>query len=179
MRYPRRVRRLGALAAFFGGLIWMAALTILALRSPGTSTQHRYTADLIAAFVAALLGVLAAMPLLGGRLGVLALASSAVGTLLLLEPPALRGTGLLLAAPVLIVFGTLTFAGAQVRDGERVAGTLLAIGALLLIPFDTDDDRAWLGLVFGLAWVWVGLRGLIAGRAKQGHSPDAESSMPR
>jgi hypothetical protein len=71
--------------------------------------------------------------------------------------------GVLAPWPVLIVafFGYVAAAIAfavirSARDGEPLAA-LVALGALALLAFNTEDDRALLTIPFGLAWLLVGV----------------------
>jgi len=64
--------------------------------------------------------------------------------------------------PVLIIgfFGyilaTAAFGAILARSPGRIVGGVLAIAALILPTFNTEDERALIAIPFGLAWVAVG-----------------------
>lgn len=38
----------------------------------------------------------------------------------------------------------------------REAAWLLVIGTLSLVLFNFGDERIWIGVLFGAAWIWLG-----------------------
>lgn len=52
-----------------------------------------------------------------------------------------------------VLFGFTTFVTGVLPRG---AAALLVLGALLLALFNFGDARIWLGVPFGLAWLWLG-----------------------
>jgi hypothetical protein len=44
------------------------------------------------------------------------------------------------------------------RPWPRWTGAILLAAALALFGFNTEDGRSWLGLLFGMAWLVIGLK---------------------
>ena len=110
--------------------------------------------------VLALAGVAATV---GGRVAV----DSGVATAIVFA----AGVGVLVLSFVL--FGFTTFVTGVLPRG---AATLLVLGTLLLAVFNFGDARIWLGVPFGLAWLWLGyalwsLRGAGLDRVSDGEAP--------
>ena len=76
--------------------------------------------------------------------------------------------GLMVALPwPILIVGFYTFLIANVafavriwQAGHRVAGALIAVTALVMTSFNTQDERALLTIPFAIAWVIVGVGGL-------------------
>jgi hypothetical protein len=78
-------------------------------------------------------------------------AAMLVGALLIAMPWPLLFIGFLGYALATVVYGLLL-----AKASDRPLGVLLSIAALILISFNTEDERALLTIPFGLAWIAVG-----------------------
>lgn len=171
--------RWGGAAGMLGGLVWMWAMTVMAMRFPGVpNVADRETGDLMPVlFVAMLLIAVGLVGLMAryregmSRLGRLGFALALGGALLAPVSAALsRWVELIWVAFVLTFFamivGIVVLAVDLLRQGAAPRGVFvaLALAALLLFFFNAEDTRAWLGVPFGAVWVWLGVV-LWAGRA--------------
>jgi hypothetical protein len=168
---PIWVRCAGA-AGGVGGLIWGAAVVVMAMRPAGVPhLSYRATDDLTLplelAVVLMVTGLLGFHRAIARRTGSLATAAVTV---------ACSGVVFLFAGRTIMAFGNdagwaVSFPGAlaamlgfalfgiaawRADTAWRMNGLLLCATALLLVGFNTEDWRAWLGLPFGAAWVWLG-----------------------
>ncbi len=171
--------RWGGAAAMLGGLVWLWAMTVMAMRFPGVpNVADRETGDLMPVLLVALL--LMAVGLVGlmaryrgitsnlGRAGF----ALALGGALLAPGAAVLSRWLdfswwvFVLAFIAMMVGVVVLAIDLLRQGAvpRVVFVALALAALLLLAFNTEDTRAWLGVPFGAVWVWLGAV-LWAGRA--------------
>lgn len=171
--------RWGGAAAILGGLVWMWALTVMATRFPGVpNVADRETGDLIPVlFVAMLLLALGLAGLMAryrgaisgvGRLGfVLALGGALLAPVAAVLSRWVEFSWLVFVLTFLaMIVGSGMLAVDLLRRGAapREAFAALALAALLLLFFNTEDARAWLGVPFGAVWVWLGVL-LWTGRA--------------
>lgn len=171
--------RWGGAAAMLGGVMWVWAMTVMAMRFPGVpNVADRETGDLMPVLLVALL--LMAVGLVGlmaryrgitsnlGRAGF----ALALGGALLAPGAAVLSRWLdfswwvFVLAFIAMMVGVVVLAVDLLRQGAvpRVVFVALALAALLLLAFNTEDTRAWLGVPFGAVWVWLGAV-LWAGRA--------------
>ena len=171
--------RWGGAAAMLGGLVWMWAMTVMAMRFPGVpNVADRETGDLMPLLLAAMLLIMVGLAGLMARyrgvtssLGRLGFAL-ALGGSLLAPITAVLSSWVELAWLVFVVSflamiaGIVVLAADLLRQGAvpRAALLALALAALLLLAFNTEDARAWLGVPFGAVWVWLGAL-LWSGRA--------------
>lgn len=166
MRTARAIR-LSGLAAMLGGMMWIATIAITAT-TPEQS--RRGPGGLIALLLAGL--VLIGLGVVGvyfhqrqsaGRLGtvamgltVLGLATTVLGRITVdvgLVPDLVFQIGLLLFVLGLILFVVTVFTANVMPRG---AAALLVVGVLSLAIFNFGDERIWLGMLFGAAWIWLG-----------------------
>ena len=171
--------RWGGAAAMLGGVMWVWAMTVMAMRFPGVpNVAHRETGDLMPLLLAAMLLIMVGLAGLMARyrgvtssLGRLGFAL-ALGGSLLAPITAVLSSWVELAWLVFVVsflamiVGIVVLAADLLRQGAvpRAALLALALAALLLLAFNTEDARAWLGVPFGAVWVWLGAL-LWSGRA--------------
>jgi hypothetical protein len=88
------------------------------------------------------------------------------------------GLVLILPWPVMVIgfygylLATVLFGGALVTDESRPVGVVLAIAALAMFSFNTENDQALIAVPFGVIWMLFGLLALrarpVAGPAPAG-----------
>jgi hypothetical protein len=150
-------RLFAGVAAVIGGGLWIAGgLAIRAIpRNPSLGYKETGAAALI--LVAAMLVTALAATALAGSVIVGSRRVGAAVTVMLL--------GAMLTAmpwPLLIVgffayvIATVAFGAIVAASASRVVGGLLAVAALILTSFNTEDERALIAIPFGLAWIALG-----------------------
>lgn len=183
-------RALGGLALIAGGSLWIWAAIALAAKPYGDSAilrllrpteplsaTYRSGEDLASASVLALaviftlagIGVLYAHAAwASGRWGQAAVVLLAMGLAIALYPAARPLIGeefpLFVLGFVGWTFGMLALAIAALRHGvlpRSAAYMLIVAAAVLLVLFNTQDDRALFLIVQAALWIWLGLRALI------------------
>lgn len=167
-------RSLGSLALVLGGVAWMAfALALAGKRYGDTATlrllrpaeplssTYRGGADAAPYLAAAVVLTLLGLALLYGRATWLAGSWGKASVVLLALGAFLPAPGPLLLVGWLGFFlGMLALATTALRTGvlPRSAAGMLIGAAILLIFFNTEDDRALLAIAPGVAWFILGAR---------------------
>jgi hypothetical protein len=165
--------RWSGLAAILAGGLWIVGGILLGLRPPGMpGGPHRESGDVSLLLSASL--VLIAVGLVGlhfrqaeraGRWGKTAFTLAVIGAVALFVGLMVNLTGLIdawiitvtpgfLALVVGLLFSGVATLGATVLP--RWAGVLFIVASLALLFFNTEDARAWLAVLFGVAWVALG-----------------------
>ena len=149
--------RLTGIAAVIGGGLWIAGgLTLFGTPLNGSLGYKESGAAVLLLVVGMLVTALAATALAGS--GIVRSRAVGVAAIVMLF-------GAMLTAmpwPVLIVgyFGyvlaTATFAAMWARSQGQAIGGLVAVTALFLPAFNTEDERALIAIPFGLAWIALG-----------------------
>lgn len=171
-------RLLGSLALVLGGVAWVVYALALAGESYGDmatlrllrpaeplSFTYRGTADAWPYLAAAVVLTLVGLALLYGRAAWLAGSWGKASVVLLA-----LGAFLLAPGPILLVgwlgffLGMIALATTALRTGvlPRSAAGMLIGAAILLIFFNSEDDRALLAIAPGLAWSTLGARSLMS-----------------
>ena len=171
-------RVLGSLALIVGGLAWIAygvlvngktygdtaGVRLLRPAEPLSST-YRNADDLALYLVAAMVLTLVGLALLYGRAtwnaggwGKASVVLLALGVLILAPWP------LLVIGFLGFVLGMIALGITALRTGllPRSVAAMLIVAAILLLSFNTEDDRALLLAAPGAAWIWLGARSLVA-----------------
>lgn len=174
-------RLVGALIVCFGGLAWIWSALGYAAKPYGDtasvrvlrpaerlSTTYRSGDDVWPILFAGIVAILAGLALLylrrAWREGAWARAATvllALGALVVAPWP------LLLVGFFGLVLGLLASGIAGLRTGlfPRAESIAFLVAAVLLLLFNTEDDRALLFIPAGLLWIWLGLRALLIERA--------------
>jgi hypothetical protein len=179
-------RLLGSLALVSGGVAWVAyalalsgerygdAATLRLLRpAEPLSFTYRGGADAAPYLAAAVILTLVGFALLYGRAAWLAgswgkasVVMLALGALLLVPQDSLP----LLVGWLFYFLGTLALAITSLRTGvlPRSAAWMLIGAVILVLFFNSEDDRALLAIAPGLAWSTLGARSLMSGARRSG-----------
>jgi len=168
---PTWIRCAGAVGGL-GGLIWGIAVFVMAMRPAGVPRlSYRATDDLtlpmefaVVLMVAGLLGFHQATAAGTGRLATAAVTVACSGVVILLAGSTIMAlgntAGWVVSFPgalgAMLGFALFGFAAWRADTSWRMHGLLLCATALMLVGFNTEDSRAWLGLPFGVAWLWSG-----------------------
>lgn len=161
--------RWSGLACLAGAASWLVLIAVIAARPEAPSGRSDDLNGVIALsgllILAGMLGLhlrQAGRPRwLGAAATVLAGAGATlVAAGLLLRPggemdPALLLVGIGILA-LIVSFALAGVATIQAAVLPRPAGWLLIIGSLALLDFRFEDAGVWLGVPFGLAWLWLG-----------------------
>jgi len=172
-------RLLGSLALIVGGVAWVAFALVLAGERYGDtagvrllrpaeplSSTYRGGADAAPYLAAAVVLTLVGFALLYGRAAWLAgswgkasVVMLALGASVLFAP-----SFPLLVGWLFYFLGMLALAITSLRTGvlPRSAAWMLIGAAILLLFFNTEDDRALLAIAPGLAWATLGARSLMS-----------------
>jgi hypothetical protein len=157
--------RLSGWLASVGGLSWVVMIVETSLR-PALQMRGPLYLLLFTALVciaAGALGIATRQRDRAGLLGTVTIGCAVAGIALVIMGR--LAVDLLGAAPQLFLIGLLAFLvslllliATTIWAGvmPRAASWLLLVAVLLLPLFNFDDARVWLGLPFGLAWVWLG-----------------------
>jgi hypothetical protein len=159
--------RLCGAAAMLGGAIWILMLVLTAarpkrsLRGPEALIPVLFAALLC--FAAGAVGVQARQWRRAGPMGLATLVLAAVGVAATVggrvavdvwgAPASVFAAGVLVLVLSFVLFGITTLVAGVL---PREAAALLILGTLLLLVFNFGDTRIWLGVPFGLAWLWLG-----------------------
>ena len=172
-------RLLGSLALVIGGVAWAAYALVLAAERYGDtaavrllrpaeplSFTHRGGAEAAPYVAAGVVLTLVGFALLYGRAawlsgswGKASVVTLALGASVLFAP-----SFPLLVGWLFYFLGMLALAIASLRAGvlPRSSAWLLIGGAILLLVFNTEDDRALLAIAPGLAWAAIGVHNLMS-----------------
>ncbi len=166
MLRPQLVRWSGA-AAILGGIFWIATLVITAMK-PEQSRRgpEGFIVLLLVGLVLiaiGMIGVYVRQRQRSGRLGRLAplvagagIAITIIGRVAVdadLVPAIVFQAGLLTFIIGLLLFIISIFL-ANVLPWS--AALMIAVGTLALALFNFGDERIWIGVLFGAAWIWLG-----------------------
>ncbi len=156
------------LAGLAGAALWLALIALVAARPEASAGRS----DDLNVFIA-----LSGLLILPGLVGLylrqgggprwLAAAGVVLGTAgavlvaagLLQQPAESAPARPLVGMGILALIGGFACAGIgllQTTVLPRPAGWLLIIGSLALLNFRFEDAGVWLGVPFGLAWLWLG-----------------------
>lgn len=150
------------MAAMLGGILWIATIAITA-----TKPEHPrrgpegFTVLLLLGLVCIAIGTLGVYLRQrgrSGRLGTIAAVVAGLGIAILvpgrlIEPVIFFQIGLLMFLVGLVLLVTSMFLANVIPRGATI---LLVIGTLALAVFNFGDQRIWIGVLFGAAWIWVG-----------------------
>jgi hypothetical protein len=166
MLTPKLVRWSGV-AAILGGMLWIATLAITAMkpehsrRGPGGFIVLLLAGLVLIAF--GMVGIYVRQRGRSGWLGTLAPVVAGVGIAVTilgrvavdvgLVPAIVFQAGLLTFIIGLLLFIISIFLANVL---PRSAAFLLVIGTLALVVFNFGDERIWIGVLFGAAWIWLG-----------------------
>ncbi len=173
MKIPTPFIRLIDLATAIGGIMWAVASAVIASRPPGIpGGDYRQTDDLAPYVLTALLlitlglaGLYARRGKRAGRLAPVGFGLSMTGVTLLIAGSLILPFGgdtaftpfLIVPGVLSLILGAVVSVVAAARSGllPYWAATVLIGTSLLLLPFNSEDDRAWFAVPFGLAWAVV------------------------
>ncbi len=169
--------RWSGLAAILGGLLWIVPIALTAIKPEHSRRGPEGFAVLLLLAALVLIGV----GVLGiylrqrggsGPLGTIAVLVAGLGIVImvpgrLLEPAIFFQAGRLIFLAGLVLFVVDMFVANMMPRGATL---LLVIGTLALALFNFGDERIWIGVLFGAAWIWLGYT-LWSGRVRRSSSP--------
>lgn len=178
------------LAGLAGGALWLVLIALIAARPEAPVGRSDDLNVLIA-----LSGLLILPGLVGlylcqaGRARWLAAAGVVLGAAgavlvgagLVQRPGESDAARLLVGLGILALIAGFACAGVgllQTAILPRPAGWLLIIGSLALLDFRFEDAGIWLGVPFGLAWLWLGYELWASARPGPSLSPGLGSQRP-
>ncbi len=174
--WPSLWLRWTGLAGLAGAALWLILIAFIAAR-PEAPTGRSDDLNVLIALAGLLIlpGLVGLHLCQAGRSRWLAAASVVLGAAgaVLVSAGLVQGPGesdparLLVGLGIMVLIAGFACAGIgllQTATLPRPAGWLLIIGSLALLDFRFEDVGIWLGVPFGLAWLWLGYELWSSGR---------------
>jgi hypothetical protein len=164
-------------ATVLGGALFVVAAWAVGSQDPAGLEYRDATITLLAAWIGALL-------LAVGPLRAISVAPGASPAARWLFPAALVAALLIVGPWPIVIYGYYLFliiclaTAIAMAKAEGPAWLLVVVATLVATSFNVQDDRAWLLVPFGLAWMLVGLlhAGRLGSRDERSGQPDLEVS---
>jgi len=160
-----------AWSALLGSLIWIGVWVTLGLMEPAPPGGYRDGATVVHPYIVAAtalilighvglylkqrsgLGLIGTGAFLLSLLGMLLIGGARLAQELGFDPQPWAGVGWVLQTVSLLVYSIVTL---WKRKLPRSIGIALLIAALSQVFVNDMDHRAWLGVPYGLSWIWIG-----------------------
>jgi hypothetical protein len=158
-RLPLRRRLATAAATLAGGVLLMGGALAMYAEPINASLGYKESTSGLLLMIGGL--VLIGLAALGMAPNVDAKPGSKAATAMLVG-----GLAMVIPFPILLIgfyvflVANVAFAVRLWQAGHRVGGALIAVTAIVMTGFNTEDERALLALPFAIAWVLVGLAGI-------------------
>ncbi len=159
--------RWSGLAASLGGILWILVIAITAAQPEGSrrGPEGLLSVLLLSLILMALgvVGIYVRQRARAGRLGTIAALVAGVGIAIVVLGRVAVDAGLVpayvFAAGFLILLGGLLLFILSILRANvlpRSVTLMLVLGTLSLALFNFGDERIWIGVLFGAAWIWAG-----------------------